>query len=361
MGDRDQRTESPTPQRIRKAREDGRFPASREMTSAVQFLGWTLLLTSGGLWLDPALRGFAAMLRAAFQPEQAIGIWASLPHSAAAGWIGAAIFCAAAAALPGLLCHLVITEFGFAPAKAAPDLNRLNPAGHLRELPRRNLDQAMAAAVMLPILLALLWLALRGRWEEFLQLPSLPLRRAAALVAAAASDLLWKAAGLLLAWGAFDLFRQRRRYFRELRMTRHEVREELRQNEGSPEIKARIRRLRRELLRRRMMDEVPKATAVVVNPTHYAVALRYERHTMAAPKVVAKGRNYLAQRIREKALRHQVPVVENPPLARALYRQVEVGQEIPVELYRAVAEVLAYVYRMMDGGGPGRRGAEGKA
>lgn len=361
MGDKDQRTESPTPQRIRKAREDGRFPASREMTSAVQFLGWILLLATGGLWLEPAQRGFAALLRAAFQPEQAIGLWASLPHSPAAGWMAAAAFCAAAVALLGLFSHLAITGFGFAPAKAAPDLNRLNPAGHLRELPRRNLDQMAAAAVMLPVLLAILWLAVRERWHEFLQLPLLPLRRAAAHVAAAVADLLWKAAALYLAWGALDLFRQRRRYFRDLRMTRQEVREELRQNEGSPEVKARIRRLRRELLRRRMMAEVPKATVVVVNPTHYAVALRYERRTMAAPKVVAKGRNYLAQRIREKALEHQVPVVENPPLARALYRQVEVGQEIPVELYRAVAEVLAYVYRLMHRSGPAGAGLEGNA
>ncbi len=359
MADRDQRTESPTPQRIRKAREDGRFPASREMTSAVQFLCWTLLLTSGGLWSEPAQRGFAALLRAAFQPEQVIGMWISLPHSAVAAWLGAAALFAIAVALIGLFSHLVITGFGFAPAKAAPDLNRLNPVGHLRELPRRNFDQLVAAVVMLPVLLGVLWLALQGRWQEFLRLPVLPVRRAAALLAAAASDLLWKAAALFLVWGAFDLFRQRRRYYQDLRMTRHELREELRQNEGSPEIKARIRRLRRELLRRRMMAEVPKATAVVVNPTHYAVALRYERHTMAAPRVVAKGRNYLAQKIREKALEHQVPVVENPPLARALYRQVEVGQEIPVELYRAVAEVLAYVYRMMHRGGSGGGGLEG--
>ncbi|MCX7605066.1 MAG: EscU/YscU/HrcU family type III secretion system export apparatus switch protein [Bryobacteraceae bacterium] len=355
MADKDQRTESPTPQRIRKAREDGRFPASREMVFAVQFLGWTLLLSSSGFWMEPALHAFASLLRAAFHPDRAIGMLGTLPHSAAAGWIGAGAFCMLAIAMMGLISHLAITEFGFAPAKAAPDFSRLNPAGHLRELPRRNLDQLVAAVVMLPLLFAVLWMAVRNRWEEFLRLPLLPLERAAAAVGGAAADLLWKAALLFLAWGAFDLLRQRHRYFRDLRMTRQEVREEYRQNEGSPEIKARIRRLRRELLRRRMMAEVAKATAVVVNPTHYAVALRYDRQTMAAPRVVAKGRNYLAQKIREKALAHQVPVIENPPLARALYRQVEVGQEIPVELYRAVAEVLAYVYRLMQGGGAGGR------
>lgn len=355
MTDKDQRTESPTPQRIRKAREDGRFPASREIAFAVQFFGWAVLLTSGGLWMAPAMGGFAALLKAAFQPERTIRIWIALPQSAAAGWIGAFVACTLAVALLGLLAHLVTTGFGFAPAKAAPDLQRLNPAAHLRELPRRNLDQLTASLAVLPLLFVILWLVIRNRWEEFLRLPMLPLERAAAALGAAVSDLVWKAAAVFLVWGAFDLLRQRRRYFRDLRMTRQEVREEIRQNEGSPEIKARIRRLRRELLRRRMMAEIPKATAVVVNPTHYAVALRYDRVSMAAPRVVAKGRNYLAQRIREKALQHGVPVVENPPLARALYRQVEVGQEIPVELYRAVAEVLAYVYRLMEGGGTGGR------
>ena len=114
-------------------------------------------------------------------------------------------------------------------------------------------------------------------------------------------------------------------------------------------MKARIRRLQRDVLRRRMMKEVPTATAVIVNPTHFAVAIRYDLDTMAAPLVVAKGKNYLALRIREKAIENQVPIIENPPLAQALYKSVEVGQEIPPHLYRAVAEILAYIYRLMNG------------
>jgi flagellar biosynthetic protein FlhB len=115
----------------------------------------------------------------------------------------------------------------------------------------------------------------------------------------------------------------------------------------------RIRRLQRDLARRNMMKEIPKATAVIVNPTHYAVAIRYSLESSAAPKVVAKGRNYLAARIRAKAIENQVPIVENPPLAQALYKSVEVGQEIPAHLYRAVAEILAYIYRLMGGHLPG--------
>jgi flagellar biosynthetic protein FlhB len=123
--------------------------------------------------------------------------------------------------------------------------------------------------------------------------------------------------------------------------------------EGNPQMKARIRRLQRERVRRQMMRDVPKATAVVVNPTHFAVAIRYQMESMAAPVVVAKGKNYLALRIRQKAVEHQVPVVENPPLAQALYKSVDVGQEIPPHLYRAVAEILAYIFKLMNGKLPG--------
>jgi flagellar biosynthetic protein FlhB len=136
-------------------------------------------------------------------------------------------------------------------------------------------------------------------------------------------------------------------------MSKQEVREESKEQQGDPHIKMRIRRLQRDLARRQMMKEVPKATAVIVNPTHYAVAIRYSMESAAAPMVVAKGKNYVAARIRKLALEHQVPIVENPPLAQALYKSAEVGQEIPAHLYRAVAEILAYIYRMMNGRLPG--------
>ena len=136
-------------------------------------------------------------------------------------------------------------------------------------------------------------------------------------------------------------------------MTKQEVRDEVKEVEGNPHTKARIRRLQRDLLRRQMMSDVASASAVITNPTHYAVAIRYDMDNAGAPKVVAKGKNYLARRIRERAHEHEIPIVENPPLARALYKAADIGQEIPVHLYRAVAEVLAYIYRIMDGRMPG--------
>jgi flagellar biosynthetic protein FlhB len=161
-------------------------------------------------------------------------------------------------------------------------------------------------------------------------------------------DLLWKAAALFVLVGLWDFWRQQRRWESEMRMTKQEVREEMKETEGNPQIKHKIRRMMRDLSRRRMMQDVDTATAVIVNPTHYAVAVRYAPAGMAAPRVVAKGRNFLALRIRERAVRAQVPIVENPPLAQALYRSAQVGQEIPPHFYRAVAEVLAYIYRLMN-------------
>jgi flagellar biosynthetic protein FlhB len=156
-----------------------------------------------------------------------------------------------------------------------------------------------------------------------------------------------------LLFGVVDLLRARQRFRKELRMSKQEIRDETKETEGNPQMKARIRRIQRERLRHKMMKEVPNATAVIVNPTHYAVALRYSLDSMSTPVVVAKGKNYLAQRIRQRAVESQVPIIENPPLAQALYRSVDVGQEIPAHLYRAVAEILAYVFKLMNSRLPG--------
>ena len=129
-------------------------------------------------------------------------------------------------------------------------------------------------------------------------------------------------------------------------MSKQDLRDEAKETEGNPQTKARIRRIQRDMRRRNMMRDVAKATAVIVNPTHYAVAIRYEQGAMAAPQVVAKGKNYLAARIRQRAIENQVPIIENPPLAQALYKSVDVGQEIPAHLYRAVAEILAYIFKL---------------
>ncbi len=161
--------------------------------------------------------------------------------------------------------------------------------------------------------------------------------------------IMFAAVGLVVGLGviaAIDVPFQLWRYYAGLRMTKEELRQEMKELEGDPQLKARIRSQQREIARRRMMAEVPKADVVVTNPTRFAVALKYDRESMGAPKVVAKGMNLVAQKIRDLASEHKVPLMEAPPLARALYRHSDIGDPIPVALYTAVAEVLAYVYQL---------------
>ena len=264
-------------------------------------------------------------------------------------------YIAGAATVIGVVgIQLAKTGFGIAPGKLAPDLSRLNPIARLAQLPHQNITAFAQSVAILPVFGWILYVLISSHWAEFLLLPRMTLEAGLGLIAASVSSFLRKAAWVLLILGCLDLFRERRRWMARLRMTKQEVREEQKEVEGNPLIRMRIRRIQRDALRRRMMEQVPKATAVIVNPTHFAVAIRYQVNSMAAPKVVAKGKNYLALRIREVAIRNQVPVIENPPLAQGLYRSADVGQEIPPHLYQAVAEILAYIYRLTRGHLPGQ-------
>ncbi len=350
VADFSQKTEQPTARRIDKARREGQFPGAKEAIAALQFLAFTALVSASGLaWLQ-SLRGTTRMLFArTADGDLTVSDAVRTFRFVAARNLTALLGAGALLVALGLGVRLATTGFGLSLNKLTPDFARLSPLAKLRELPKQNGPALLQAALLLPLFGIALYGIVAHHASAFLVLPLAPLPAGLSQVAGAVRELLWKAAGVFIVLGAVDFFRQRRRYLRDLRMSKQEIREEVKEQEGNPQVKARIRRIQRDLLRRRMMAEVPKATAVVVNPTHYAVALRYEIDGMAAPRVVAKGKNYLALRIRQKAVEHQVPIIENPPLAQALYKSVEVGQEIPAHLYRAVAEVLAYVYRILRG------------
>ncbi len=350
MADKSQRTEQPTPRRIQKARREGRFPVSREFVSAVQFLAFVLALgIFGRQWMATFRQTMRRLLAEAFRADLSPSRLAALLHAAAARDLAPALMLGVLLAGVTLGAQLATTHFGVSFKRLQPDFKRLNPLARLRDLPKQNLPLLFQAILLLPLFGAALYLVVRGNLEDLLRMPLESPAQAGQRLAEALLDLFRRAALVLLALGVWDLWRQRRRYTAELRMTKQEVRDEAKEVEGNPQVRARIRRLQRDLLRRRMMAQVPRATAVIVNPTHYAVALRYRMEEMTAPVVVAKGKNYLALRIRQKAIEHQVPVVENPPLAQALYQSCEVGRPIPVHLYRAVAEILAYIYRLMRG------------
>jgi flagellar biosynthetic protein FlhB len=354
MADKSGKTEEPTQHRLEKSRKEGQFPSAKEFVSALQFMVFLGLVGAGGAhWLQQLRETMRSLLTLAFardlHPEDLSHIawqvsW-KLALPLAMGGL--------AVALATLGLRLVTTRFGLSLKKLAPDLKRLNPAAKLRELPRQNLPALLQAAVLLPVFLWAAYTIARGKLDAFLALPLRSVESGCGLIARALMELFWKAAGVFLVFGVVDLFRQMRHHKRDLRMSKQEIKEEMKEMEGNPQMKAKIRRLQRDRAHRQMMKEVPTATAVIVNPTHFAVAIRYQLESMAAPMVVAKGKNYLAQRIRQKAIEHQVPIIENPPLAQALYEAVDVGQEIPPHLYRAVAEILAYIFKLMNGRLPG--------
>ncbi len=354
MADRDQRTERATPRRIDKARREGQFPVSREFVGSVQFAVFVAMLGAwGAAWMARNNRLTAWLLRRAFTEDLKAGDVLALFHVVLREALGPLAAAGAALVLAGLAVHLATTKLGFSLKRLAPDARRFSPSARLRDQFRQNVSGFLKALVMLPLFVAAVWVTAEDQLAAYVALPLADVAAGASTVARSIQGLLWKATGGFLVLGAVDLVRQRRRYFQDLRMTKHEVREEAKELEGNPQMKGRVRRLQRELLRRRMIRQVPSATAVVVNPAHYAVALRYRMESMGAPVVVAKGKNYLARRIRELAVENHIPVVENAPLAQALYKAVEVGQEIPAQFYRAVAEILAYIHRLMRGRLPG--------
>jgi flagellar biosynthetic protein FlhB len=228
-----------------------------------------------------------------------------------------------------------------------PKSSNFDVISKLQSLPQKGIVSAIQAVVLVAVFGVTIYWIVTKSGERLLMIPLSSFRVGLETLRSLCMDLLWKAAALFMLFGFVDFFRQKRKFSKQMRMSKQDIRDEIKESDGNPQTKMRIRRLQRDVRRRRMMDELKTATAVVVNPTHYAVAIRYHHDTMAAPLVVAKGKNYLALRIRARALEFDIPLIENPPLAQALYKSVEVGQHSPPHLYRAVAEILAYIYRLM--------------
>jgi flagellar biosynthetic protein FlhB len=343
-----ERTERATPKRLEDARRRGQVPRSPDLSAAA-----VVMLSGAALYLlGSALTGD---LRTMMSGALAVSREQALDDGRLAVAFGDAAFAALRACAPvlgltllaALAAPLALGGWNFSSQAIAPDFARLSPlAGLQRMFSVRGLVELgkSLAKFALVALIAVLFL-----WQSSRELLSLGRGPAAPAVAHAlvltGQALLALAAGLVIV-AAVDVPFQVWQHRKMLRMSREEVREELKESEGSPEVRGRIRSVQKELAKRRMMQEVPKADVVVTNPTHYAVALRYDERRMRAPVVVAKGVDLLAARIREVAAEHGVPLLEAPPLARALYRSVDLGVEIPASLYVAVAQVLTYVHQL---------------
>jgi flagellar biosynthetic protein FlhB len=346
--DRHDRTEAPTQKRLDDARKEGRIPRSRELSAAaVMLAAGMVLMISGdsiGAQLGELMRGGLSVTR-----DQAFDVSAM---TRSFGELSRGTLLAIAPVLlvtlvAALAAPLAIGGWAMSGKAIAPDFKRLSPASGLgRMFGARSWMELAKALAKFGVVTVVAVIVLRVNAGKLLGLGSVPVDVAIGHAITLSGQALLALTAALVLIAAVDVPFQLWQYRKDMRMTREEVRQEFKESEGSPEIKGRIRALQRELAERRMMEAVPKADVIVVNPTHYAVALRYDEKTMRAPQVVAKGVDLIAARIREVATENKVPIFEAPPLARALHRSVEIGDEIPAGLYVAVAQVLTYIFQL---------------
>lgn len=344
----EERTEQATPRRRQEARRRGQVARSVELSSVAVFLAVVMVLKAVS---EGALQGAMESIRFALTNLSHTEFSPALALSFTSGCLGHA----AKAFLPvigvamvvGVAVNLLQVGVMFTAEPLAPNWARLNPvAGFMRLFSRRAFVESVKTLLKVLLIGWLAFSAVRADAAMLLRTSEIDPLMVLMLVGQLLYKMAWRVGLAMLVLALLDYGFQRWEYEKSLRMTKEEVKQELKQTEGDPQVKSRIRARQQAIARRRMMQAVPKADVVVTNPTHYAVALQYDSQKMAAPTVVAKGMNLIALRIRELAQQHSVPIVENPPLAQSLYRTVDIGEQIPPELYQAVAEVLAYVYRL---------------
>lgn len=338
------KTEKATPQKLKKAREQGQVARSRElpsvlaMAAAVAVVIW-VAPTSLGRWTALYRNCLDMATQDSFASNGPLLFWNSVE---VLRWI-----------FPVLLAAMVISLFAglaqggvnFAPKALELQFDRLNPGSRLGQIFSTTALVNMSKS-LLPFG-AILWIAistLRGEWVSMVHASGLEMRQLMALVGSMAFALGWKSCLVLIAWSGVDYFLTWMKFQSDLKMTKEEIKEEYKETEGNPLIKSRIRQIQRAMRRAQSLKAAATATVIVTNPTHFAVALKYESD-MAAPVVVAKGRDLLAQKIKEIGRDNGVMIIENKPLAQALFKSVEVGDAIPSKLYQAVAELLALVFR----------------
>ncbi|WP_374013893.1 flagellar biosynthesis protein FlhB [Pseudoxanthomonas koreensis] len=342
------KTEQPTAKRLNKAREDGNIARSRELATASVFgAGVIALMTLGPLlgrgalgWMRGALSPEPMLLQA---PERLFGHMGLLLLKLMLVMVPVLGICVLAA----FIAPLAMGGLNVASKSLVPDLKRLNPiSGLKRTYGPEGLAELTKSLLRVAFLGTATGLTLVHGMDVLQAMPNQSLEQAAQTGLYFASRLLLAGAVALMLLAAIDAPYQKWNWKRKLKMTRQELRDEMKESEGNPQVKGKIRQLQMQMSQRRMMEAVPTADVILVNPTHYAVALKYDGDSMRAPRLVAKGADEMAFRIRELGELHRIAVVSAPPLARALYREGELDKEIPVRLYAAVAQVLSYVYQL---------------
>ncbi len=343
-----EKTEQASSKRLEDARKEGDVPRSRELAAVTVLLATGLAMLMMGGQLNQALKttmsaGLHFDRNAAFEPAVLIMRTADSISSLLVAFAPLALFLiAVAVAAPILVGGWVFSSSAF-----APQFSRLSPARGLGNIISKNALVELIKSVIKTLLVgSVAYAVISNDMEPILSLSTLPIKVSISEVGHLMLVGFLTIVSALVVIAAIDVPYQLYQYANKLKMTKEELRQEAKESDGNPEIKAKIRQQQREMARRRMMSEIPKADVVITNPTHYAVAIKYQDEGMRAPVVVAKGADAVALKIREIAGAHQVTIMESPKLARALFAHTELGNEIPEALYSAVAEVLAYVFQM---------------
>jgi flagellar biosynthetic protein FlhB len=343
-----ERTEHPTQRRISKARKKGQVPQSQEMMSIVTLL---VLVAAVALLGPSLLQSFIVQLRQGLSCGNAVFADSKTFLDFINGKtldviliicpIFAALFAGCA------LAGLAISGLNYAPEAINLKFSHINPVTGLGKLVNaRSMVKLLTSVMKLFVISLVVWFYLQSKLETLAALRWAWTAQILAVIAKIMLGLMIRVGIALLVIGIAEAFYQKWKYIEDLKMTRQEVKNERKDREGAPELKSRRRKIQVEMTMKRMLQEVPKASVVLVNPTHVAVAIRYEAKTMEAPIMVAKGAEHLAEKIREIARAHGVPIIRKPELARAIYSTVKPGNPIPETLYVAVAEVLAMIYRL---------------
>lgn len=350
-----QKTEEPTPKKLDDARKRGTVARSIEVNTWLMLFAGTIIVAfiAPGLMADVRSVGLVFVERPheySLEFGNLVGLLSRAAMAVGAALILPAVFLVVTAIATGLVQNGVV----FSPKALEPKLERFSLiAGAKRLFSVRQFVEFVKGLVKISVVGTIAVLLLAPEFKRIDVTPTIDLSEILGLLHVLVIELMVYVLGVLAVIAAIDLIFQRFQHRKQLRMTRQEVKDEVKQSEGDPHVKGRLRQIRMDRARHRMMQAVPEADVVVTNPTHFAVALRYRQEETEAPVVVAKGQDFIAQKIREVAEENDIPIVENRPLAQALFRTVEIDQEIPTEHYKAVAEVISYVWRLRSRtGGP---------
>ncbi|UCG46529.1 MAG: flagellar biosynthesis protein FlhB [Phycisphaerales bacterium] len=343
-----ERTEQPTPRRLAKAREKGQTPQSQELLSFVSIL---VLVATVSFLAPDLMRWFVAQMKQGMSLDTSVfrdnKAFMSFMNSKIMDLTLVVCPFFAALSVGAILGSIAFSGPNFAPGAVRLDLNSINPVvGMGRLVNARSFVRLLVSILKLLFVSLIAWYYLQDKLDMLTTLRWAWSLQILLVIGKMILGLMIRVCLALLVIGAADATYQKWKYRKELRMTKQEVKEDRRQTEGAPEVKSRIRKIQYQAALKRMLQEVPKASVVLVNPTHVAVALRYDAKSMDAPVLVAKGADHLAEKIREVARAYGVPVVRRPELARTIYSTVRLDEPIPDALYVAVAEVLAMIYRL---------------